>query len=258
MTTDGDRPRPLERVALRFTDLSERWLPDAFIFALMATVVVVIAGLTAGGASPRGIAMAWGKGFWSLIPFTMQMALIVITGTVVATAAPVQRFIDRIAGIPQSNRSAVVFVAVISMVTSWFNWGFSLVFSAVLVRAVARRLPSVDYRTLAACSLLGLGSVWAQGLSGSAALQMATPGMLPDGIREIVAGGGAAGRAGTAGTAGHGGDDGTGGRDYSTDAYDFSVAVLDIRWDRDRCCRGPYRDDCSDREQDQDGEPAWD
>jgi len=203
MSTDLDQPRPLERMALRFTDLSERWLPDAFIFALMATVVVVIAGLTAGGGSPSGIAMAWGKGFWSLIPFTMQMALIVITGTVVATAAPVQRFIDRLAAIPQSNRSAVVFVAVIAMVTSWFNWGFSLVFSAVLVRAVARRLPSVDYRTLAACSLLGLGSIWAQGLSGSAALQMATPGMLPEGIRDIVAnGGGEAGRAGGAGMAG--------------------------------------------------------
>jgi len=193
VSTELDRPRALERVALRFTDLSERWLPDAFIFALLATVVVVIAGLTAGGASPSGIAMAWGKGFWSLIPFTMQMALIVTTGTVVATAAPVQRFIDRLAGIPQSNRSAVVFVAVIAMVTSWFNWGFSLVFSAVLVRAVARRIPSVDYRTLAACSLLGLGSVWAQGLSGSAALQMATPGMLPEGIREVVANGGGAG-----------------------------------------------------------------
>ena len=190
---DADRSRPLERVALRFTELSERWLPDAFIFALLATVVVVVAGLTAGGASPAGIAMIWGKGFWSLIPFTMQMALIVITGTVVATAAPVRRFIDMLAGIPGDNRSAVVFVAVTAMVTSWFNWGFSLVFSAVLVRAVARRLPSVDYRTLAACSLLGLGSVWAQGLSGSAALQMATPGMLPEGIREVVASGGGAG-----------------------------------------------------------------
>ena len=194
MSSSPDQPRPLERVALRFTELSERWLPDAFIFALVATVAVVIAGLTAGGASPGGIAVIWGKGFWSLIPFTMQMALIVITGTVVATAAPVQRLIDQLAGIPTSNRSAVVFVAVVAMVTSWFNWGFSLVFSAVLVRAVARRLPSVDYRTLAACSLLGLGSVWAQGLSGSAALQMATPGMLPEGIRDVVAnGGGAAG-----------------------------------------------------------------
>lgn len=192
-------PRPLERLALRFTELSERWLPDAFIFALLATVVVVIAGLTVGGGTPGHIVTTWGKGFWSLIPFTMQMALIVITGTVVATAAPVRRLIDRLAGIPKDNRAAVVFVAVIAMVTSWFNWGFSLVFSAVLVRAVARRLPQVDYRTLAACSLLGLGSIWAQGLSGSAALQMATPGMLPDGIRDVVANGGGAEGAVTGG-----------------------------------------------------------
>jgi short-chain fatty acids transporter len=182
-------PGRLERVALRFTDLAERWLPDAFIFALLATIVVVAAALTAGGASPAHVATTWGRGFWSLIPFTMQMALIVISGTVVATAAPVRRAIDRLAGIPRSNRGGAVFVALVAMVTSWFNWGFGLVFTAVLARAVARRVRDADYRTLAACTLLGLGSVWAQGLSGSAALQMATPGMLPPAIRDVVAGG---------------------------------------------------------------------
>ena len=182
-------PGRLERIALRFTDIAERWLPDAFVFALLATIAVVCAGLTYGGASPARIAEIWGRGFWSLIPFTMQMALIVITGSVVATAAPVRRAIDQLAGIPRGNRSAVVFVALTAMLTSWFNWGFGLVFTAVLARAVARRVRGVDYRTLAACTLLGLGSVWAQGLSGSAALQMATPGMLPAGIRDVVAGG---------------------------------------------------------------------
>src|SRR5688572_7993642 len=116
-------PGRLERIALRFTDLAERWLPDAFIFALLATIAVVVAGLTAGDASPARLAEIWGRGFWSLIPFTMQMALIVISGSVVATAAPVRRAIDRLAGLPRGNRSAVVFVAVTSMVTSWFNWG---------------------------------------------------------------------------------------------------------------------------------------
>ena len=48
----------------------------------------------------------------------------------------------------------------------------------------------VDYRALAAASMLGLGSIWAQGLSGSAALQMATPGALQPQIRDIVAHGG--------------------------------------------------------------------
>jgi short-chain fatty acids transporter len=81
------------------------------------------------------------------------------------------------------------------MASSWINWGFSLVFSAMLARAIARRFAragrAVDYRALAAASLLGLGSVWAQGLSGSAALQMATPGALPPRIRAIIANGGA-------------------------------------------------------------------
>ena len=80
-------------------------------------------------------------------------------------------------------------VTVFALVSSWFNWGFSLIFSAVLAREVARRVEGVDYRALAAASFLGLGSIWAQGLSGSAALQMATPGALQPRIREIVAAG---------------------------------------------------------------------
>ena len=66
----------------------------------------------------------------------------------------------------------------------------SLVFGAVLAKEVARRVESVDYRALAAASVLGLGSIWAQGLSGSAALQMATPGALQPQIRDIVSHGG--------------------------------------------------------------------
>src|SRR5262249_23178744 len=66
----------------------------------------------------------------------------------------------------------------------------SLVLSAILAREVGRRRPDTDYRALGASSFLGLGSVWAQGLSGSAALQMATPGALQPAIRDIVARGG--------------------------------------------------------------------
>ena len=65
-----------------------------------------------------------------------------------------------------------------------------MIFGALLARETARQRPDADYRALAASSLLGLGSVWAQGLSGSAALQMATPEALPPRLREIVAAGG--------------------------------------------------------------------
>ncbi|HUR33604.1 MAG TPA: TIGR00366 family protein [Vicinamibacterales bacterium] len=178
---------PVARLALLLTAWTERWVPDAFVFALLATLVVLVAGVTATGSSIGQVVDAWGRGFWDLIPFTLQMALVIITGHVLATSAPMRRLIRAVAGWPTTPRGAVAVVAFFAMASSWFNWGFSLIFGAVLAREMARRISGVDYRALAAASFLGIGSVWAQGLSGSAALQMATPGALQPAIRDIVA-----------------------------------------------------------------------
>jgi short-chain fatty acids transporter len=173
-------------MALAFTAFAERWLPDAFVFALAATVIVFLAGL-AIGVPALDLVDSWGKGFPDLLAFTMQMALVIVTGYVVASSRPVYRAITWLAGrAPKSPKGAVAMVAAFAMVSSWLNWGFSLVFSAMLAREVARRVRGADYRALAASSLLGLGSVWAQGLSGSAALQMATPNALPPVVRKII------------------------------------------------------------------------
>ncbi len=150
----------LERIARRFTDVAERWIPDAFVFALGATAVVFLSGL-AIGTSPFELTRAWGDGFWELLSFTMQMALVIVIGYVVASAGPVDRLVVWLAGRTPSPRGAVALVAAFAMLSSWLNWGFSLVFSAVLAREIARRTRGVDYRALSAASLLGLGSVWA-------------------------------------------------------------------------------------------------
>jgi len=181
---------PIARLALALTAWSERWIPDAFIFALLATFIVLGGALVATPASLAQTVDAWGRGFWELIPFTLQMSLIIITGHVLATSQPMGRVIRAIAGWPSTPRAAVALVTFFTLVASWFNWGFSLVFGAVLAKEVARRVEGVDYRALAAASVLGLGSIWAQGLSGSAALQMATPGALQPQIRDIVSQGG--------------------------------------------------------------------
>ena len=185
-----EQPGPVARAALALTDWTERWVPDAFIFALIATVLVIAAALAATPATLTQTVDAWGRGFWDLIPFTLQMALVIITGHVLATSPPMRRLVRAIASWPRSPRGAVALVTFFALSASWFNWGFSLVFSAVLASEIARRMEGVDYRALAAASMLGLGSIWAQGLSGSAALQMATPGALPPAIRDIVSHGG--------------------------------------------------------------------
>ncbi len=181
---------PVARLALALTAWTERWVPDAFVFALLATLLVVAAGVTATPSTIAQVVDAWGHGFWELIPFTLQMALVIITGHVLATSPPIGRVIRAIASWPRSPRAAVALVTLFALASAWVNWGFSLVFSAVLAREIARKVEGVDYRALAAASFLGLGSIWAQGLSGSAALQMASAGALPPEIRDIVSHGG--------------------------------------------------------------------
>jgi short-chain fatty acids transporter len=180
-------PGLLAHVAAACTAWAERWIPDAFVFALAATVLVMGAAV-AGGAHPAAVIKAWGGGLWELSTFTLQMALIIITGYVVATARPVYRLIAALAGLARTPRGSVALVAFFAMASAWVNWGFSLIFSAMLAKEVARRVRGVDYRAVAASAFLGLGSVWAQGLSGSAALQMATSSAMQEGTRAIVAG----------------------------------------------------------------------
>ena len=82
------RAGPVARAALALTEWTERWVPDAFIFALLATVIVIAAALVATPSTLAQTIDAWGRGFWDLIPFTLQMALVIITGHVLATSPP--------------------------------------------------------------------------------------------------------------------------------------------------------------------------
>ena len=176
----------LVRVAIGFTAWAERWFPDAFIFVALAVVVVALAAL-ANGASPMAVSQAFGDGFWSLITFTMQMAFVAIGGYVVATSGPAQRLIQRLADIPNNGVSAVGLVAAVSMLASLLNWGLSLIFGGLLVRALAERHElKMDYRAAAAAAYLGLGATWAMGLSSSAAQLQANPASLPKSLLPIT------------------------------------------------------------------------
>lgn len=178
-------PGLLSRLGLRFTAWAERWFPDAYVFAAIAAVVVAVAAML-NGSSPLVVAKSFGDGFWSLIVFTMQMALVAIGGYVVATSPPAARFIGRLALVPVSGRQAIAYVAAISMILSLFNWGISLIFSALYVRALARRTElRMDYRAAGAAAI-GLGATWALGLSSSAAQLQANAASLPKSILDIT------------------------------------------------------------------------
>ena len=172
------------RFGLGLANWSEKWFPDPLVFALLGIVVVFLVGL-ALHQKPAQLAIQGGKSFWSLVPFTMQMVMIIIGGYVVALTPLVYRAIRALAGIPKSPRSAVAMVALFSMLTSLISWGLSLVFSGLFVRELAHRVKGMDYRAAGAAAYLGLGAVWAMGLSSSAAMLMATKLTMPPSLFNI-------------------------------------------------------------------------
>lgn len=185
-TQESRSEKGLARVAQSLASWTEKWFPDAYVFALVGVVLVAVAAL-ANGSSPQTVVNAFGDGFWDLTAFTLQMAMVVLTGYVVATCPPVARLIDRLATMPQTARSAVSFVAFLSMSVSFLNWGLSLVFGGLLARAIARRTDlRVDYRALGAAAFMGLGAVWALGMSSSAAQLQATADSLPPELLKIT------------------------------------------------------------------------
>ena len=169
---------PLSRTGIALAEASERWFPDAFAFAVVGVGIVFGLAVTVEHKGVVEMASSFGKGFWNekLIVFTMQMVLVIISGYAVATSPLVYRGITSLAARPRSSRGAVALVATFSMLSSAVSWSFSLIFSGLLARQIAaRRDLRVDYRALGAAAFLGLGSIWALGLSSSAALLMSKP-----------------------------------------------------------------------------------
>ena len=107
MLTDEQRTSGswLSATGLRLSEWFEHWFPDAFSLACIAVIVVFVATL-AIGSSPLQSAQWFGAGFWDLVAFTMQMALIILTGYAVATSAPVFAIIRRLADDPEDRQEA--------------------------------------------------------------------------------------------------------------------------------------------------------
>ncbi|GGX99423.1 short-chain fatty acids transporter [Litchfieldella qijiaojingensis] len=161
----------LSRPAVR---LVERYLPDPYIFVLLLTIVAAAAAIAVERQNPLAVMRYWGDGFWSLLTFSMQMLLVLVTGFMLANTPPVKRLLQRLASLAKNAGGAIVLVTLVSLVASWINWGFGLVVGALFAKELARQI-RVDYRLLIASAYSGF-IVWHGGLAGSIPLTIATDG----------------------------------------------------------------------------------
>lgn len=105
----------------------------------------------------------------------MQMALVLVLGSALASAPAVENLIKKLAGVPKKPAGAVAFVTVISAICCFINWGFGLIIGALLAKEVAKKIKGLDYRLIIAAAYSGF-IVWHSGISGSIPLSLTSLG----------------------------------------------------------------------------------
>ncbi|WP_213302301.1 short-chain fatty acid transporter [Paraburkholderia sacchari] len=165
----------MQRITAFFTELMRRYLPDPFVFAIGLTLLTMVLAVTVQGQAIGALTTSWGKGFWALLAFTTQMAVILAMGYVLATAPLTDRFLDRLVSHVNSPRTAIIVATLVGGIGSWLNWGFGLVVGGIVARKLALRVKGVHYPLIIASAYSGF-TLYGLGLSASIPVLISTKG----------------------------------------------------------------------------------
>ncbi len=175
----------MKAVVRFFVAFMQRYLPDAFLFAVILTFIAFAGAWALTGKTFMELIRFWGNGLWGILGFAMQMILIVVTGHTMASSGPVKRLLSSLASIPKDSAGAAMLCCFITGLASFLNWGFGLVVAALLARELARKVPRMDYSYVVAAGYGGF-VIWHGGISGSIPLAVATKGHLVEKLTGII------------------------------------------------------------------------
>ncbi len=169
---------PLVRLGMVARRGFGRVVPEPFVIAVVLTAIVLFTAL-AVGTPPAEVLRAWsgGTGLWALLTFTMQMCVMLVLGTALATAPLVQRGIAASIGWVKTPRQLVGATAFIAIALALLNWSLGLIGGAIVAREAGRlaraRGYALHYPLVCAAGYSGL-MTWHGGFSGSAPLKVTT------------------------------------------------------------------------------------
>lgn len=174
----------------RFIRFFRSFLPAPFTIAVILTAIAFLVSFLfapsdlSSGARALSLLESWEEGMWKpgLLVFAFQMMLMLVLGHVLALSKPAARLINAISQpISTSTAKAAFFVCLFTMLMGFFNWGFGLIFGAILARkvgeAASRCGAKINYPIVGAAGYAGL-LVWHGGFSGSSLIKVAEPGHL--------------------------------------------------------------------------------
>ena len=173
--------RFFQLLARPFVVFVERYYPDPFVFVVLLSALTFLLSLLLADASPTTALSAWGDGLPSLLTFTAQICITLLTAHALAHTDRVQSLLKRIGNIPDSAAGAYALVAFSAGIGSLIAWSLGLIAGATVAREVARQCSArgirIHYPLLVASAYAGF-VIWHMGYSSSAGLFVATPGHL--------------------------------------------------------------------------------
>jgi short-chain fatty acids transporter len=162
----------------RFSEVVGRFVPDAITASIVLLMLLVAAAMVLG--NPLAATMdAYYRGLWMLLPFTMQMTLIIILSSTLSSAPAVCRTVIWLSRLPRNAFEVTALAALLGAVTSYFYWGLGMALSPIagvyFAREAERKGIRIDFPFLLAV-IWGSNAAWQYGFSASAPLLVATPG----------------------------------------------------------------------------------
>ncbi|MEK5520401.1 short-chain fatty acid transporter [Heyndrickxia sporothermodurans] len=165
----------MSKVTKFFTNLMRKYLPDPFVFAIGLTLLTIILAMVVEGKGFLSTTKAWGNGFWDLLAFTTQMAVILAMGYVLASAPIVDKLLTKIVNKVHKPRTAIIVATLVGAIGSYLNWGFGLVIGGIMAKKLASKVKGVHYPLIIAAAYSGF-TMYGLGISASIPVLISTPG----------------------------------------------------------------------------------
>jgi short-chain fatty acids transporter len=165
----------VEKITGFFTNLMRKYLPDPFVFAIGLTILTVILAMLIEGQGFIAATTSWGSGFWNLLMFTTQMAVILAMGYVLAQAPIIDRFLNKIVSLVHTPRTAIIVATLVGGIGSYLNWGFGLVIGGIIAKKFALKIKGIHYPLIIAAAYSGF-TLYGLGFSASIPVLISTAG----------------------------------------------------------------------------------
>ena len=162
----------------RFAQVMGRFVPDAITACVMLLVLLFAIALALGNSLSKTME-AYYQGLWMLLPFTMQMTLIITLSSVLASTPLFRKAVIALSRIPKTANQVVALGVLMTAIASYLYWGLGIALGPIIAiyfaREAERKGLKIDFLFFLAL-IWAANAVWQFGFSASAPLLVATPG----------------------------------------------------------------------------------